>query len=501
MKQNSILKLCLIIFCFVSYKTNAQSEFIESKNLSSTIDEGNGKYICWTYETEIYEKDTFTYTRPTVVLIQYDDSDVTKPLYREFKDERKSKNNKYNSLYIPTKHIHYPVGRKKYEQSYKASVKKEIEKAIKETKAINEIYLTWFNLQSDSSFSMSNIEKITLYSANADEHLIAEKSKRGDAIIKDDYIKMIERTYIGLYHPKSGFTFYFRLDSVQNCVNEIYDKYWIYNTDNTDIKKEKLNQFYERKFPIKLIGVGDVGGGYPQLITDKRLYDLLEDILEIATEAKIISVKPVKARIGTKEGDIKKYYYKAYEYQKDKNGNTQMIEVGTLRAKKVRNNYHTKTTIETKPSTFKQIQGKKIEPGMVLKQTTPITNGIMIGYTGEKIILKATKDLRKLNVATTAELFWNMDSIINIRLGIGPFFYLTRNSRLYATASMNLKGNFNFNPYISCSFSTKFQMILGCYYFTKDKNVMPQIGLQYSFPLKKDKINGQYYLMEAITDF
>ena len=90
----------------------------------------------------------------------------------------------------------------------------------------------------------------------------------------------------------------------------------------------------------------------------------------------VISVKPIKAKVGRKEGLSNGSRFRAYSYEEDRDGNLLSRKRGYLRAAKVSDNRQFATG-RTEPSTFYQISGvRNIEEGWILKEKKDIKLGV-----------------------------------------------------------------------------------------------------------------------------
>ena len=90
----------------------------------------------------------------------------------------------------------------------------------------------------------------------------------------------------------------------------------------------------------------------------------------------VISVKPIKAKVGRKEGLSNGSRFRAYSYEEDRDGNLLSRKRGYLRAAAVADNRQFATG-RTEPSTFYQISGvRNIEEGWILKEKKDIKLGV-----------------------------------------------------------------------------------------------------------------------------
>lgn len=92
----------------------------------------------------------------------------------------------------------------------------------------------------------------------------------------------------------------------------------------------------------------------------------------------ITSTKPLKAKIGKKEGVSNGKRFRAYSYTEDKDGNLVSKKRGYLRATKVSDNRRSSTGA-TEPSEFYQISGvANIQEGWTIKQNNDIKLGVAL---------------------------------------------------------------------------------------------------------------------------
>lgn len=90
----------------------------------------------------------------------------------------------------------------------------------------------------------------------------------------------------------------------------------------------------------------------------------------------VISVKPIKAKVGRKEGLSNGSRFRAYSYEEDRDGNLLSRKRGYIRAAAVADNRQFATG-RTEPSTFYQISGvRNIEEGWILKEKKDIKLGV-----------------------------------------------------------------------------------------------------------------------------
>lgn len=149
------------------------------------------------------------------------------------------------------------------------------------------------------------------------------------------------------------------------------------------------------------------------------LFKLEKEISEWQVAVSVASVKPIKAKVGKKEGLSNGSRFRAYSYEEDEEGNLTSRKRGYLRATKVVDNRQFATG-ETEPSTFYQISGvKNIEEGWTLKQKKDIRLGVSLtGKVGGLSLSSANVDFDYLlHISKVGTAY----ALVNI--GIDPLIY------------------------------------------------------------------------------
>lgn len=175
-------------------------------------------------------------------------------------------------------------------------------------------------------------------------------------------------------------------------LDQFYEQCWIYDDDNQASRDAKLRAF--RNLDIEMIPVATVSTSGSGKTVDAALSSCMGDViykLETRIPAwdvavAIIGRRPLRAKIGTKEGLTNGARFRAYSYTEDRSGNLKSVPRGFLRATEISSN--TGMSIgETEPSKFYQISGlANIEEGWTIKQSNDlklgVTAGVRIGGTG-----------------------------------------------------------------------------------------------------------------------
>lgn len=177
----------------------------------------------------------------------------------------------------------------------------------------------------------------------------------------------------------------YKLDLSEEELNDFYDKCWIYEDDNTATKDAKRRAFYDYAPRMTAVAVvssassgttveGAVSSSLRGLVTE-----LENNISDWEVAITIAARKPLRAKIGTKEGLQNKDRYRAYSYSEDREGNLISVPRGYLRATEVADNVGMSSGA-TDVSEFYQISGlANIDEGWTIKQSNDIGLGVMAG--------------------------------------------------------------------------------------------------------------------------
>jgi len=309
----------------------------------------------------------------------------------------------------------------------------KISDALYRDNIANSILAKWFSRDANGNFSMDLIHNRGLYNAT-DEHIIQAKNSKlgldlvkdaGEALIAHSYIMVIKlkdiKTMTQVYNEidaqrrvwrgdkavpvmrtHEGFQcnatcYLFRIDSVSDVIDELYNEMWIFEEDTPEERNNKITKFNNYKVPIKLettITV-DVDGSVPKtkgfshslLITNLLNKSITASIGEFETSIDNFKVKnavystfPIRAKIGMKEGLSVDDRYFVYEHQLDRNGNQKDVRIGVVRAKRVADN-RTIADGKSSMSKFYQVAGRSIKAGMIMNQAKDAGTATTLGFT------------------------------------------------------------------------------------------------------------------------
>ena len=112
---------------------------------------------------------------------------------------------------------------------------------------------------------------------------------------------------------------------------------------------------------------------------DGVIYDGERKIEDFRVKTPVYSVDPIAAKIGKKESLRTDQRYFVLEYQMNRKGETVTKRKGVVRAKHVIDNRKVATGQSTDVSTFYQIGGHRVDPGMLMQQRNDLGLGVSVG--------------------------------------------------------------------------------------------------------------------------
>lgn len=267
-----------------------------------------------------------------------------------------------------------------------------------------EVLACWYNRQDSGEMDASVIEERGRYNANDQAYLNAQIGKLGVAGLGDEGYKLIARSYImvtdysgvGYSTDKDGkktwtattntHVYQVSYDAdVQAAVNDA----WIYEDDDAAAREYKMSvwqalspQLKYRASATYTSSVAESDGGLQSAVQNgyTGCIEKLEKLIgEWNVTTSITDRKPIRAKIGKKEGVKNGKRFQAYKFKEDRNGNLKSIPKGYLRATEVANNIGYAAGSSPK-SEFYQISGGHLEEGYLLKQKNDLGMGVSLGY-------------------------------------------------------------------------------------------------------------------------
>ena len=300
---------------------------------------------------------------------------------------------------------------------------------LNDHKVGQQILSVWFNRQPDGSFNVDKLKERGLFNANDNDLLVASASKRGESSLMDMGMELVNRSYVLVFDyygimsmaqsyqkqetPQdkrimNGFqselqTFLLKLDFSDSVAANFFQKYW---TSPDDPQRDaKVAAFEKAEFPFQFMKRQYTSATATQYNpsqvlapkvqkTDEEMIDQMvkmsiESILttvenqkqEFRVKAMVSDVRPIRAKIGKKEGLKFDQRYFVMENQTNSKGEITSKRVAVIKSMKVVDNRKV-TSGQTEPSAFYQIAGGKVDNmGMFLQQKNDVGMNLYLGTT------------------------------------------------------------------------------------------------------------------------
>ena len=301
------------------------------------------------------------------------------------------------------------------------------ESLLNELKSANvgrKIIAKWYNRQPDGTMDMELVHHRGRFTATDGDFLRAQTSKRGNSALEEFGNRLINLSYILVvdisniktmaeagYKGQKGWQataggYLYKMEFSEKIRDAFYDT-WVYDDDTPEVKAQKNRLFNELEFPIVAVtqkslsisasqSEADKGVSLfiKQKSTDQLMQDLVqksydETIYRIEMEVEDFKVKttlfatrPLRAKIGLKEGLKTDNRFFAYEYvYNSKTGKAEPVRRGVIRAEsksKITDNRKVATG-DMGTSKFYQVAGRKLEAGFTLQQQNDFGIEVTLG--------------------------------------------------------------------------------------------------------------------------
>ncbi len=348
---------------------------------------------------------------------------------------------KFDNNNITTKYINAPYSHGGYNRTTPAiemQRKRKITEALKNNKYASKIMRYWWQVKDDGSYSTDLIKKRGLYNATDMDVNVVDASKVGRARLADAGLNLIGKSYvlvldygnirtmkeiydaedaeakktaerestefIPVKRIRNGFKGYlkaylFKLnysDTIQgyldasfidenkldvnkfdNIFNNIHTPYRFLLSVSVEADGTQLNRG-QPLAPLRQKSPEELFLTLVQSGVDKAVGSIERKLESFRVKAPVTGLKPIKAKIGTKEGIRHERRFYVWEYVANRKEKIVAKKVGTIRAWHVVNNKFDKLG-HTQESEFYQIGGRKIEEGMTLQERKDVGIGIGVG--------------------------------------------------------------------------------------------------------------------------
>ena len=320
-----------------------------------------------------------------------------------------------------------------------AATQTEVNEAVDATPFAREILASIFNRDAQGMMDDKTVRYRGNYDAK-DQDVINARASRvgtdalgdlGHALVKGSYIVVTDFYGISRKTDRQGNVIYslsakafaYQIGLGEEGLTDFYEQCWIYDEDDAATREAKNRAFRNLSIgmtPVATASTASSGASVREAATSAisgLLTGLENRISDWEVAVGIVATKPLRAKIGTKEGLKNGARYRAYSYTEDRDGNLKSVARGYLRATEISSN--TGMSIgATEPSEFYQISGlTNIEEGWTIKQSNDLGLGIMPFYrAGGVSKMSVGIDIDMLaNVKTGGSMSYGLASI-----GIDP---------------------------------------------------------------------------------
>ncbi len=300
----------------------------------------------------------------------------------------------------------------------------DIGKALNSIEVGKQVVALWYNRKDDGTMDMDLVHARGRFTATDADFFQAQTSKRGNAALEEFGNRLIRQSYILVVDLSSiktmeeagrdkfrGWqstlnTYLFQVDFTEEVKNEFYET-WIYEDDSSEEIARKQKLFKEFSVPIKPVvqktislsasqPTGDSGLSllYKPKTEDELLQELVQksldesifriekDVEEFKVKTSLYETRPLRAKIGLKEGLKTDARFYVYEYVYDEKTNTSVPKRrGVIRAaskSKITDNRQ-EATGDMGSSEFYQVYGRRLEPGFLIQQQNDMGIEVSLG--------------------------------------------------------------------------------------------------------------------------
>ncbi len=276
---------------------------------------------------------------------------------------------------------------------------------INEEKNLGQEIISYlFNRKADGTFDDSIVRERGIYNAKDQDmqNLATAKVQEqalewGEPLVNTAYIVVLDvyetkntRADDGsITHSARMEAHAFKLDADQDVLYNFYTTGWADESYSEEERAAAVAAYNNMQFNLKYVTSTSVTGlsstdKYNQGSIEQAcksayesvVYNFEKQITGWKTVVGVVSVKPIAAKIGTKEGVKNGDRFQTYSYKEDRKGNLKSVKHGMVRATVVANNKGVATG-NTKPSYFYQISGvKNVQEGYILQQKNDLKIGV-----------------------------------------------------------------------------------------------------------------------------
>lgn len=278
---------------------------------------------------------------------------------------------------------------------------KVIEEQLRDAELGKSIVSYWLNRTPDGRMNETRVLERGRRNATDQDVKNALATKIGREMIAESGYGLIDRSYIivldafavGTYSGKGQLSgskgvsvtaIVYAIDMQENTLDRLFSKGWIYNDDDATIAS-KVEYYNKLKIPVKKRITINEGAYSKEKNLTHCIHEAINSILdnkkmkEWKVASPVLQVHPMQSKIGKKEGVRNGQRFSVYRYVEDKNGELQSKEIGKVRAANKIVDNRGEASGETQPSTFYQISGRRVQPGMLLFENKDLKLKLGVG--------------------------------------------------------------------------------------------------------------------------
>lgn len=270
---------------------------------------------------------------------------------------------------------------------------KSLEETLNQAQVGKSVVSYLYNRKSDGSFDGKILKERGGYNKsqkdiNIDMTLVSPSDSLilGEKLIDDSYVLVMD-----LCPDRDSLhvmTSLFRLAWNEDVMTDFYSNAWCEPSDPETVKAEKRKAYDLMRFSLEHVDTGTqtlIGWKLSdnQINWVQKAYYAWEQVIfeensEFQVASTVVALKPIKARIGTKEGVKNGRRYGVYSYKETSDGQIVSKRQAYVRATVVGNNYSDPSIT----SSFYQISGAPmaVREGMVVKEKPDGRLGVTVLY-------------------------------------------------------------------------------------------------------------------------
>lgn len=353
-----------------------------------------------------------TYDRSSMTIILLDHQEVA---------NSPKLTNGIGGVLVPDKYFDNKIDIKSVKAPFAPNFIGDVTNSIKEVlnkeKIGNKIISCWYARQNDGTMSADVFLERGMYNATDADVLKAKGTKRGVEALKDYGDKLIGKSYVvaidytdlkaiddDKYRGWSSLVkvYLYKVIFNEDIQSKLYNDLWIYSEDSPEVKANKKAAFEQMTFDLEYVSQASASDTETESKTNTSkivvpktndellaimmqkglescMYNIEKNIEDLRVKTSIYQTRPIRAKIGKKEGLAVDHRYFVYEYVYNEKTNTsEAVRRSVIRAKKVADNRNIATG-SSEMSTFYQVAGGHLENGFTLQQRNDAGIGLYLG--------------------------------------------------------------------------------------------------------------------------